>query len=227
MTSPKARTLAIPLLSFVVALPLVVRAAQTLPSELSPSAFWTLVETLSEAGGQFQSENFLSNESGLQAVLPILQKAVTPGGVYPGVGPEQNFTYIAALRPKMAFVIDIRRQNMVQHLVYKALFETAADRADFLAQLFSRPRPAGLTDGSTVDELLRAYASAPVDDDDTFARKVAEVTSLLVQKRGFGLTEDDRASVARVLTVFREFGPALNYNSRPGAPQAPGRGRGM
>ena len=34
------------------------------------------------------------------------------GGVYIGVGPEQNFTYIAA-RPEMAFIVDIRRENPI------------------------------------------------------------------------------------------------------------------
>ena len=64
--------------------------------------------------------------------------------MYLGVGPEQNFTYIVALQPKMAFIFDIRRGNMIEHLMYKALFEISTDRADFLSKLFSRPRPAGL-----------------------------------------------------------------------------------
>ena len=75
--------------------------------------------------------------------MPRLQEAGQPGGVYVGVGPEQNFSYIAALRPKMAFIVDIRRQNMIEHLMYKALFELSEDRVDFLSRLFSRPRPGG------------------------------------------------------------------------------------
>ena len=42
------------------------------------------------------------------------------GGVYMGVGPEQNFSYIAAIRPAMAFIVDIRRQAVMQHLMFKA-----------------------------------------------------------------------------------------------------------
>ena len=57
--------------------------------------------------------------------------------------PEQNFTYIAALKPKMAFIIDIRRGNLQLHLMYKALFELSSDRADFIFRLFSRKRPEG------------------------------------------------------------------------------------
>jgi hypothetical protein len=37
-------------------------------------------------------------------------------------------------------VLDIRRQNMLEHLTYKALFEMSTDRADFLSRLFSRQR---------------------------------------------------------------------------------------
>jgi hypothetical protein len=33
-----------------------------------------------------------------------------------GVGPEQNFTYIASIRPQMVFIVDIRRQAVMQHL---------------------------------------------------------------------------------------------------------------
>ena len=60
-----------------------------------------------------------------------LKQDTKPGGVYLGVGPDQNFTYILALQPKIAFIIDIRRQNMLQHLMYKALIEISKDRADF------------------------------------------------------------------------------------------------
>ena len=74
------------------------------------------------------------------------QVARPSGGVYIGVGPEQNFSYIARLRPAMAFIIDIRRENLNLHLFYKALFEVSSDRADFVSRLFSRPRPTGIWD---------------------------------------------------------------------------------
>ena len=74
------------------------------------------------------------------------RRAARPGGVYLGVGPEQNFTYIAALKPKMVFITDIRRGNLHMHLMYKALFEMSADRAEFVSRLFTKQRPAGLTD---------------------------------------------------------------------------------
>ena len=44
----------------------------------------------------------------------------------------------------MAFIVDIRRGNLLQHLFYKALVEMSSDRADFLSRLFSRERPYGI-----------------------------------------------------------------------------------
>src|SRR5262249_22009063 len=124
-------------------------AADNLPARLTDSEFWTLADELSEVGGTFRSENLLSNEARLQFVIPDLLKTVKPGGAYVGVGPEQNFTYIAALQPSIAFIVDIRRGNFQLHLMYKALFDLSADRAEFVSRLFSRPRPKGLDAAST------------------------------------------------------------------------------
>src|SRR5215510_2509770 len=121
------------------------RAADTLPAQYTDAQFWKLINDLSEPGGTFQFENFVSNEASYQNVLPELTRRVKPGGVYLGVAPEQNFTYMSALQSKVGFIIDIRRQNMIELLMYKALFEISADRADFVSKLFSRKRPAGLT----------------------------------------------------------------------------------
>src|SRR4030095_13630654 len=107
-------------------------AADTLPQSLTDQEFWRLVSDFSEDGGSFRFE-YMSNEQQFQYVIPKLKEERKPGGVYLGVGPEQNFTYIAALQPKMAFIFDIRRQNLVEHLLYKAIFEMSSDRVDFLS----------------------------------------------------------------------------------------------
>src|SRR5689334_2037650 len=137
--------------------------AQSLPSRLSDDDFWHLVNDLSEAGGYFRSDNFVSNETTFQHVIPELVKSHPSGGVYLGVGPDQNFTYIVALKPRLSIVTDIRRQNMIEHLMYKAVIELAPTRADFLTLLFSRPRPAGLADTTSSPALLQAYIAAPAD----------------------------------------------------------------
>jgi len=203
------------------------RTAETVPNRLSDEAFWKLIETSSEPGGSFQSENFLSNETGFQAVIPTLKETVKPGGVYMGVGPEQNFTYIAAVQPKVAFIIDIRHQNMLEHLMYKALFEASGNRADFLSKLFARKRPAGLTDKSSIDQMFDAYLAVEPDSE-LFQRNSREIKDLLLHKHKLGLTEEDQSDLEHVYTVFRDFGPEMNYNS--GSPRGSfgfGRGRGM
>src|SRR5688572_24160751 len=102
------------------------RAVEPLPTRIEDGVFWRMIQEFSEDGGIFFSDNFLSNESGYQAVIPQLQAVTAKGGVYLGVGPEQNFTYVVGLEPAMAFIIDVRRQNMVQHLMYKAAFEMSS-----------------------------------------------------------------------------------------------------
>src|SRR3989441_11905103 len=129
-------------------------ASDTLPAGLTDREFWQMVVDFSEPDGYFRSDNFLSNETGYQSVIPVLHRMLRPGGVYLGVGPEQNFTYVAALQPKMAFIVDIRRQNMIEHLIYKALMEMSHDRGEFLSRLFSRPRPAVLNSDSSAEALV-------------------------------------------------------------------------
>jgi hypothetical protein len=108
-----------------------------IPESLDDSTFWSLLTELSESGGEFADENFVSNELGLQRLLPELEREFAPAEVYIGVGPEQNFSYVAALEPSIAFVLDIRRQNAMEHLLYKALFELSDTRAEFVTRLFS------------------------------------------------------------------------------------------
>src|SRR6188474_248214 len=131
--------------------------AGSLPARFSDTEFWQLVDRFSEPDGYFDSDNLISNEDGFQAVVPQLISTVRPGGVYLGVGPDQNFTYILATRAKAAFITDVRRGNLRVHLLYKALFELSSDRADFLANLFGRRRPPGIGAGSAASELLTAY----------------------------------------------------------------------
>jgi len=200
-------------------------APDTLPAQLSDEEFWKMIENLSEDGGFFTSENFSSNELGYQTLIPKLQNIVRPGGVYMGVGPEQNFQYIAGLKPKIAFIIDIRRQNMIQHLMYKAAFEMAANRADFLSVLFSRKRPDGLTETSTPEQLFTAYLAADRDDALADTNRQA-IKDLLIRKHGFKLTEDDQLTIDHVFDVFAAYGATLNYSSNIDVVgrAAPGRG---
>ncbi|HVX38444.1 MAG TPA: hypothetical protein VHB25_02635 [Gemmatimonadaceae bacterium] len=184
----------------------------SIPDRLADTTFWRMVTTMSEPGGFFRSENFVSNETSYQWVIPELLRTTRPGGVYLGVGPDQNFTYIIALQPKIAFIFDIRRQNLLQHLMYKALIENAPDRADFVAALFARPRPPGLDSATRDSALLAAYAA--VAPDSTLYRKtLAAIFDRLRAAHGFALSNDDSVTIAGVYTAFVEYGPDITYSS--------------
>ncbi len=185
-------------------------AAPGLPSKLGDAEFWTLVRDLSEPDGDFPFDNFVSNETTIQNVIPALAARAASGGAYLGVGPEQNFTYIAALRPAIAFIIDIRRQNMLEHLMYKALFELSDDRAAFVSRLFSRRRPSGLSARSTAAELFRAYDSAPADSRLRDAN-LRQILDLLTRRHRLPLTAEDRTGITYVYNSFFREGPRLNY----------------
>src|SRR5262245_45363530 len=100
--------------------------ATPIPSRLSDEQFWKLSTTFSEQDGTFRSDNLLSNELNFQYVIPELLQKAKQGRVYMGVGPEQNFTYIAALKQSMAFIIDISYGNFDVRLMYKVFFILSA-----------------------------------------------------------------------------------------------------
>ena len=190
-------------------------SAQEIPSRLADSTYWRMVTEMSEPNGSFPSDNLLSNEVSLQYVIPELVRSTTPGGVYLGVAPEQNFTYLAALKPKIAFIVDIRHDNSLLLLVYKALFELSADRAEFVSRLFSRPRPAGLDTASSVEQLMLAYHDVPRDSA-TFLRNLGQVKERLRTVHGFPLTEQDLSAIQYLYSWFYAAGPELRYNMNMG-----------
>src|SRR5262245_61756538 len=191
-------------------MPLSARAADPVPARLSDELFWKLVVDLSEPDGSFRFDNFVSNEITYQRVIPELKRTVKPGRAFLGVGPEQNFTYIDAVEPAVAFIIDIRRQNLLQHLVYKSLFEMSTDRADFVSRLFSRSRRPGLRDTSTASQLFDAYRYYFPDARLLNGTLKAVIESLTVGHR-FPLSDADRRGIETVLKVFGANGPATNY----------------
>src|SRR5947209_3962324 len=105
------------------------------------SAFAKLVQRLSEPGGYFDSDNLISNETSYLHVLDGMRRLKVQGGAYIGVGPDQNFSYIAAVRPNIAFMIDIRRDNLLEHLLFKSVFAMSRNRAEYLCLLFGKPLP--------------------------------------------------------------------------------------
>src|SRR4030095_5013555 len=160
------------------------RAALPLPTQLSDAEFWRLVSASSEEGGGFISENLVSNELGYPYIIPSLTERVPAGGAYMGVGPEQNFSYMAAIHPSIAFVVDIRRQNMIEHLFYKAVFELSANRQEFLSRLFGRQVEATVSRNAPPAELLSAFAAVPKDEE-FYRTTLQAIKDLLVVNHRF------------------------------------------
>jgi hypothetical protein len=175
-----------------------------LPDRLTDAEFWTLSQESSEPGGYFRSSditNFTSNELWFQHVIPDLTARVKPGSVYLGVGPEQNFTYMAALKPRMAIIFDIRRGNLDMQLMYKALFELAKDRADFVSMLFAKPRPEGLSTTSTAAEIFGAIGR--VDSNRALYEKtLAAMKDHLTRTHTLPVPERDLAGIETIYQTF-------------------------
>ena len=135
-----------------------------------------------------------------------------PASAYVGVGPDQNFTYIAALKPRIAFIVDIRRQNMLLHLMYKALIELSPTREEFLSRLFSRAvagaAGAGRHGGGAARPRSRRRSRTRV----AFERNRAEIYAHLQQHARLQAEPDrprrDRLRLSRVL----QAGPDIRYS---------------
>jgi len=181
---------------------------------LSATEFSRLIRDFSEEGGYFLSDNFTSSEDSYLTVVDKIKELSTVGGAYIGVGPEQNFTYIAKIRPRIAFIVDIRRQAMIQHLMYKAIFELSPTRAHFLSRLLSKPIPAGKGTGTNapLDEILASIASIPADDR-TYARNLVAIRKTIEQDFRFPLSAEDNASLQYVYRNFRTWGFDVGFDT--------------
>jgi hypothetical protein len=199
--------------ALIVSTPRRLAAADPLPDRLSDTQFWQLSEQMSEPDGYFRSDNLLSNELYYPEVMADLTTRVHQGRVYVGVGPEQNFNYIVALRPTMVFIADVRRGNLQLQLMYKALFELSQDRAEFLSRLFTKPRPAGLTDQSTIAQIVQAYWDVASSDQAAFEQNLKAVKDQLTKVHGMPLSKDDLDGIDYVYRSFYWYGPSINYNS--------------
>lgn len=154
--------------------------------EARRARFASLANDLSEPDAEFFSDNLISNETSYLQVTKSLAKRAKADGVYIGVGPEQNFTYIAASKPKLAFIVDIRRANLLVHLLYKAAFEEATSRPHFLALMLGRAHDAA-NDGAPTDGVGAVLANVSKDKSDAASFKAAH-EALMKRVKGYGVT---------------------------------------
>lgn len=182
--------------------------------------FAARVASLSEPGGYFDTDNLISNERSYLEVIPELERRRVHGGAYIGVGPDQNFSYIAGVRPSIAFIVDIRRDNLLLHLLFKALFQKAESRIEYLALLFGRSGPddPAAWRASTIERLTQYVARRPLDAAD-LGRLRAQIDRVI---RGFGvpLSGEDMATIDRFHRRFIEAGLGLKFETTGRGPQS-------
>jgi hypothetical protein len=164
------------------------------PVFYAPRPFASAVAALSEPGGYFDTDNLISNESSYQQVLPDLQHRHVHGGAYIGVGPDQNFTYIAATRPAVAYLVDIRRDNVLLHLLFKAIFHHARTRVEYLALLFGRAVPNDLESwrAAGVEKVAKYIEDAPKSDAPALRRQI----DATIRASALPLTPEDVRTIA-------------------------------
>lgn len=222
--SSTSSTVAAPASPVVTGFAVAPRAADTatgaIASFAADTSFAQLVARLSESGGYFSSDNLISNEASYLHVTGKLEQIGVQGGAYIGVGPDQNFSYIARIRPNIAFMLDIRRDNLLHHFLLKSLFEHARNRIEYLCLLFGKPVPRDLErwDDVGIGELL-AYIDTTASDERRFERTLRDIATT-VQGFGYPLSDGDLATIGRFHEAFYEQGLDLRFTSYNRAPRA-------
>jgi hypothetical protein len=186
-------------------------------------SFAALIERLSEPAGYFDTDNLISNERSYLHVMGELERLGVRGGAYIGVGPDQNFSYIAQVRPAIAFIIDIRRDNLLQHLLFKALFALSQNRIEYLSLWLGRPlpdNPAAWGD-QPIDALVAHVDGPPADAERNTA--IGDAIWNSVSSFGLPLSEGDSATIRRFHRAYVEAGLGLRFHSfnRPPLPDYP------
>lgn len=203
----------------------VARAPQELPPALPDSQWVRLVTGLSEPGGTFDTDNLISNETGYLHVLGALRRLGVEGGAYVGVGPDQNFSYMAQVRPELAFLVDIRRDNLLQHLLFRALFEQADTRVEYLSLLHGRraPEEPGRWLEASAEELVEHVRNAPGGPGSAEADAARSTVDASLASLPLPLSDEDRATIRRFHGEFIRYGPDLRFTShgRPPRPYYP------
>ena len=177
------------------------------------TSFASLVGRLSETGGYFDSDNIITNEASYLFVSSQLAKVGVHGGVYIGVGPDQNFSYVALIKPSIAFMLDIRRDNMLEHLLFKSLFSLSRNRLEYLCLLFGKPFPpdADRWTGRSITAIIEYLERTPTESTAVAASREASNARI----SGFRIPLDarDRGMIDRYRSEFVEDGLETRYSS--------------
>jgi hypothetical protein len=134
--------------------------------------------------------------------------------VYIGVGPDQNFSYIGRIRPVSAFIIDIRRDNLLLHLLFKAIFASSRNRMEYLSILTGRRPPDRLDSwrDASIDRIVM-YIDAAKPLAPAALSASAERLHDAMRKTGMTLSDRDIATIDRFHAQFTRAGLGLQFQS--------------
>jgi hypothetical protein len=171
---------------------------------------------LSEPAGYFPSENVVSNETSYLHVLDAMRRDGVKGGAYIGVGPDQNFSYIAAIRPEVAFMFDIRRDAMIEHQLFKAVFAMSRTRLEYLCILLAKPVPANVAvwKDSSITSLVRFIDTTNASVE--FAKSSEIEIEARAKRLGIPLSDNDIGVLALYRAAFIRYGLDVQYSSLNG-----------
>jgi hypothetical protein len=181
---------------------------------LSAAEFAGLIQSLSEPGGFFPSDNLVSNETSYLHPLGKMAAMFVHGGAYLGVGPDQNFSYIAAVRPEIAFMIDIRRDNLLEHLLFKAAFANSRNRLEYLSFMTGRrtPHETAAWDTADIERIVAWIDSMPVDP--RTQQEIGDRALHTVAGFGYALSPEDLTQIERIHQAFFNAGLDVRYSNR-------------
>lgn len=189
------------------------RAAAAAP--INDQEFADLFHSLSATSDASFSDNLVSNEGSYLQIIRQLAISVTPGGAYIGVGREQNLTYIAVTRPRIAFIVDAQREDALLQLLYKSIFDVANTRAQFLSLLLGRSYDETADPGAFASvEQIAAAVHAESRDPKAIAQQSAALRARL--QKTLPLDADDVATIQRIQKQF--FDHELDLRSKPKQP---------
>lgn len=174
-----------------------------------------IIDRITEPSGYFGSDNLVSNELSYQHVLGRLQMDGVSGGAYIGVGPDQNFTYIAQIKPRIAFMLDIRRDANMQHLMFKAVFHLARNRVEYLAYLFGKPLPKDMKrwEQASITDLVVNYADRTPSNPKLVEKNWNEVRRK-IQSFNLTLSQADYDKIREIYNAFASAGLEVRYTIR-------------
>lgn len=177
--------------------------------------FFELLKWLDEPPtGPSSADNLMTNEDSLASVMDQIRSESPPGTVFLGVGPDQNYTFIATARPIEAYLLDYRKKNQLLHLMHLALIAKSPNRIDYLENYWARRVKVGLISppnddhSKTTEKLLLLFRRSELDQQ-FLAQNIGDVMSELLNSQFLDANEIEE--VGRIQKRLAGPGPEARF----------------